>query len=128
VDCTEKSEVRRANLISSQLPQKFLFIHAVLEGLSAIDENHRNLIVKLAPKFAVGVNVDFPPDESTAARQLGKALLYDFAQVTSFAGVDDDVADLGHAGKIVARKKAKYPETNAGRMVGPKFVPNRRRQ
>jgi hypothetical protein len=116
MDCTEKSELRRAHLVS-QFPQKFFFVHAVLEGLSAIDENHGNLVVKLAPKFAVGVDVDFPPDEPTAARELGKALLYEFAEVTPFAGVDDDVAELGHAGKIVAREKAKYPETNAGRMI-----------
>jgi hypothetical protein len=108
-----KISVRRVNLVS-QLPQKFFFIHAVLERLSAIDENHGNLVVKLAPKLVVGVDVDFPPDESTPARELGKALLYDFAEVAPFAGVDDDVADLGHAGKIVARAKAKYPETNAG--------------
>ena len=116
MDCTEKFRVGRENLVS-QLPQKFFFIHAVLERLSAIDENHGNLIVKLAPKFVVGVDVDFPPNESTAAREFGKALLYNLAEVAPFAGVDDDVAELGHAGKIVAREKAKYPETNAGRMV-----------
>jgi len=116
MDCTEKFRVGRENLVS-QLTQKFFFIHAVLERLSAIDENHGNLIVKLAPKFVVGVDVDFPPNESTAAREFGKALLYNLAEVAPFAGVDDDVAELGHAGKIVAREKAKYPETNAGRMV-----------
>jgi hypothetical protein len=69
----------------------------VLEGLSSIDEDDRNLVVKLAAEFCVGVDVDFVPGESAAAGELGEALFDDFAEMTSFAGIHHNVARLWHA-------------------------------
>ena len=52
---------------ASQLPQKILFVHSVLEGFAAIDEDNRDFIVKLAAEFGVRVNVYLLPRESAAA-------------------------------------------------------------
>jgi hypothetical protein len=53
--------------LAGQLPEEFLLVHVILEGLAAVDENHRNFIVELAAEFEVGVDVDFLPDEPSAA-------------------------------------------------------------
>ena len=83
--------------------QEFLLAHVILEGFAAIDENNGYFVVELAAEFRVSVDIDFVPDEAPAARELVKALLYDFAEVTAFAGVDDDPARFGHANRILAR-------------------------
>jgi hypothetical protein len=69
----------------------------ILEGLTAVDEDDRDFIVELASEFVVGVNIDLMPGKASAARELGEALFHDLAQVTSLAGVDDDIARLWHA-------------------------------
>jgi hypothetical protein len=49
--------------LTGELSEEFLLVHVILEGLAAVDENHRNFIVKLAAELEVRVNVDFLPDE-----------------------------------------------------------------
>jgi len=81
-----------------------MFIHTVLEGFAAINEHNRNLIVELSPELIVGVDVNFAPGESAAALKLGEAFLYHFTQMTAFARINDDAAELWHARKILARR------------------------
>jgi hypothetical protein len=69
----------------------------VLECLVPVDENHRNLIVELATKFRVHVDVNFLPSKATAAGKFGEALLNHLAEMAALAGVNDDVARLRHA-------------------------------
>jgi hypothetical protein len=86
-----------------QFSQKFLLVHAVLEGFAAVDENDRNFVVELAAKIGVRINIDFLPGESSTSRKLKQTLFYDFTQMTAFAGIDDDSARLWHAAEILAR-------------------------
>jgi hypothetical protein len=83
--------------LASQLAQEFLFVHAVLEGFAAIDEDDWDFVVELAAQVGVGVDVDFMPSEAAAARKLGQTLFHYFAQMTSLAGIDHDIARLRHA-------------------------------
>jgi hypothetical protein len=83
--------------LAHQLAQKFAFVHAVLEGLTAIDKDDWHLIVELAAKFSVAIYIHLPPGKSAAARELAEALLHDFAEMTAFPRVDDDLARLLHA-------------------------------
>jgi hypothetical protein len=95
--------------LAGQLPEEFLFVHVILEGLAAVDENHRNFIVELAAEFEVSVDVNFLPDEPSAAGEFGETFLHYFAKVASLAGIDDDVTSIWHAGRILARATAGFP-------------------
>ena len=87
---------------AGELPQEFLFVHVILEGLAAVDEYDWNFIVELPAEFKVRVDIDFAPGESSATRKLGKALLHHFTEVASLAGVDDDAALIAHFARILA--------------------------
>lgn len=89
---------RIAKRSTRQPSQKFLLVHAVLEGFAAIDEDDRDFIVELAAEVRVAVDIDFLPGESTAAGEFREAFLYDFTQVTALARVHNDAAKLWHAG------------------------------
>jgi hypothetical protein len=97
--------------LAGQLSQEFLLVHAVLEGFTAIDEDDRDFVVELAPKFGVSVYVDLLPGKSPPPRQLGQALFDYFAQVASLAGINHDAARLWHAG-ILARANGVFPVAN----------------
>ena len=74
-------------------------VHPVLEGFAAVDEDDGDLVGELAAELFVGVHVDVLPVEAAAAMQFGERLFHDFAEVASFAGVDHDLAELGHGGE-----------------------------
>jgi hypothetical protein len=88
--------------LAGQLPEEFLLIHVILEGLAAIDEHDRNFIVELAAELEVGVDVNFLPDEPSPAGEFGETFLHYFAKVASLAGIDDDATSICHAGRILA--------------------------
>ena len=89
--------------------EKFLLVHAVLKRLAAVDENDRDFIIELAPELGVRVDIDFTPGKAAAARKFGKALFHHFAKVASLARVHDYIAQLWHAGKILARGNGNFP-------------------
>jgi hypothetical protein len=89
--------------------QKFLFVHVVFECFASVNENNRNLVVELAAKFGVEVDIHFVPGETAATRELREALFNHFAQMASLAGIDHDAARIGHARKILARRNGVYP-------------------
>jgi len=95
-----KSERLQARL-AGKLAQEFLLVHAVLEGFAAVDEYDGNFVVELAAEFEVGVDIDFAPDEAAAAGEFTEALLDHFAEVTSLAGVHDDVGERWHVKEIL---------------------------
>lgn len=68
----------------------------ILEGLAAVDEHYGNFIIELPAKFEIGVDVNFAPGKTSSARKLNQALLHHFAEMASFAGVDNDVARICH--------------------------------
>jgi hypothetical protein len=90
--------VYAARGLACKLPEEFLLIHVILEGLAAVDENHRNFVVELAADFDVAIDINFMPREASAAGQFCEALLHDFAEMTSFSGINNDAAGLRHAG------------------------------
>ncbi len=80
-----------------QLAQELALVHAVLEGFAAVDEYDWHFVVELPAQFCVAIHIHFLPGETTAARQFGEAFLDHFAQMTAPAGIDHDLAGLGHA-------------------------------
>ena len=88
----------KAGTLTGQLPEELLLIHVILECFAAVDEDNRNFVVKLPPKFDIGVDVDFAPRKTAPARKLGEAFLYHFTKVAPFSGVHDDVTRLLHVG------------------------------
>jgi hypothetical protein len=84
--------------LAGQLAQKLLFIHVVLEGFAAIDEDDGDFVVVLAAEIGVGVYVDVLPGEAATAGELRQALFHYFTQVASLAGIDHDAAGIRHAG------------------------------
>ena len=72
------------------------FVHVVLEGFAAVDEDYRDFVGELAAELVVAVYVDVLPGEAAAAVELGESLFDDFAEVAAFARVDHDLAELGH--------------------------------
>jgi hypothetical protein len=100
LEFTVKPVKKRKRLMPTsrgQLAQKFLLIHAVFKCLLPVDEYHGNLVVIEAPDFGVGVHVDFTPAKATTLVELNQALLDDFAEMTSLAGIDHDFPRLRHA-------------------------------
>jgi hypothetical protein len=69
----------------------------VLESFAAVDEDYRNLVVIEAPGLGIGVYVDFAPGEAATLLELDDTLFDDFAEMTSLAGINDDLARLHHA-------------------------------
>jgi hypothetical protein len=92
--------LKPAQRLAGQLAEKFLLVHAVLEGFAAINEDDGNFVVELAAEFGVGVHIDLAPGEPPATRELGETLFDNLAEMASFAGIDHDVARLWHAGKF----------------------------
>lgn len=90
-------ETMRVPGLADQLPQKLLLVHPILEGFATVDEHHWHFVTELPPQFVVAVHVNFLPGKSPAARQLAQAFLYHFAQMTSLAGIDHDLAEVRHA-------------------------------
>jgi hypothetical protein len=81
---------------TGQLAQEVLLVHAVLESFAAVDEDDGDFVGVAAADFGVGIYVDFAPDEAAAFLELDEAFLDNLAEMTSFAGIDDDFARLGH--------------------------------
>ena len=106
--------------LADQLAKEFLLVHAVLEGFATIDEDDRDFIVELAAQFVIGVHVDFAPGEAATAGKLHKAFFHNFAEMATFAGIDDDAAWLWHARVILARKNATFYTQKALLCAGPK--------
>jgi hypothetical protein len=90
------------DLISStgEFAEEVGFVHAVLEGLAAVDENYRDFVGELAAELFVAINVDVLPGKTAATMQLGEGLFDDFAEMTSFARVDHDLPGLRHCGEF----------------------------
>ena len=76
------------------------FVHAVLEGFAAVDEDDGDFVGEFAAELFVAVDVDVLPGEAAAAMQFGQGFFDDLAEVTSLAGVDDDLAEFGHCGEF----------------------------
>jgi len=100
---------RNETALAGQLPQELAFVHVVLEGFAAVDEDDGDFVVVLTAEFRVFVNIDFQPSEAAVARELGQALFHHFAQVTALAGIDDDTTRLWHAGRILAQGNGGFP-------------------
>jgi NAD(P)-dependent dehydrogenase (short-subunit alcohol dehydrogenase family) len=86
----------RARRSVGEFAEEVGFVHAVLEGFAAVDEDYGDFVGELAAELFVAVDVYVLPGEAAAAVQLGEGLFDDFAKMTSFAGVDHDLAQFGH--------------------------------
>jgi hypothetical protein len=98
-------------VLTGQLAQKLPFVHAVFEGFAPVDEHDRHFVIELPPQFSVAIDIYFLPREPATARELRQAFLHYFAQMTTLARVNHDLAGFGHAAivpappHLLARKK-----------------------
>ena len=81
----------------AEFAEEFFFVHAVLEGFAAVDEDYGDFVGIEAADFGVGVYVNFTPVKAAALLEFDEALLDDFAEMTSFAGINNDLAGRRHA-------------------------------
>jgi hypothetical protein len=88
--------MNRLRRLAGQFLQEFLFIQAILEGLSTVDEHNRDLVRELALELIVGFNVHFAPAKSTPPLQFRELFFDDFAKVAPLPGIHDDFAQDGH--------------------------------
>ena len=65
-------------------------VHVVLEGLAAVDEDDRDLLVVEMAEVGVSVDVDYAPVEGGLGFELGEGVFYYVAEVAALARVDDD--------------------------------------
>jgi len=102
--------------LSAQFAQELLLVHVVLKCFAAVDENYRDLVSIAATDFGVGVNIDFPPVEAAALLQFDQALLDDFAEMTSLAGINDDFPSLAHSRSLPVSRQG-LQDTDGRRSV-----------
>src|SRR6266478_8740405 len=81
----------------AQFAQEFLLIHVVLKSFATVDENDGDFVCIEAANFGVGVDVDFSPGEAATLVEFDDALLDDFAEMTSLAGINEDFPRRRHA-------------------------------
>jgi hypothetical protein len=113
---SEKIQITSERLeLTGEPPQKFALIHAVFEGLAAIDEYDWDLIVELPAQFGVAIDVHFLPGKSAAARELGETFFYHFAKVAAFARVNHNLSEKLHDW-ILSFSTAKIPPGNCEEM------------
>jgi len=96
--------------LAGEFAQEFLFVHAVFECFSPVDEDDGDFIVELAAKVGVGVHINFTPGEAAAARELGEALLHYLAEMTALARIYDDAARIRHAGRFYRGRIAVFQQ------------------
>jgi hypothetical protein len=65
-DCGDHRNAEIATELAGQLAEEFAFVHAVLEGFAAVDEDYGDFVRELAAELLVGVDVDFLPAEQAA--------------------------------------------------------------
>ncbi len=91
-----------------------MFVHVVLEGFAAIDEDDGDLVGELAAELVVGVHVDFLPVEAAAAVELGQSFFDDLAEMATPAGVEHDLARVGHGASLARHKPQRTKPLTTG--------------
>jgi hypothetical protein len=66
-------------------------IHAILERLASVDENYRHLIIVGLPQLGIDIDVNLAPLEVGVALNLGKRLLDEVTEMTTFARIDHHI-------------------------------------
>ena len=99
-----KCAIRRKlrTVLTGQLAQELVLVHAVFEGFAAVDEDYWDFVGELAAELLVGVNVNFVPNKACASLKFSQAFFDDFTQVAALARVHDDLAGSRHLGWIVS--------------------------
>jgi hypothetical protein len=97
-ECLLRRTIKVAS--AGEFAEEVGFVHAVLEGFAAVDEDDGDFVGEFSAELFVAVDVDVLPGEAAAAMQFGQGFFDDLAEVTSLAGVDDDLAEFGHCGEF----------------------------
>ena len=95
--------------LAGELPQKLLFVHAVLERFATVDEDDGDLVVVLAAEVGIGVNIHIAPLKAAALVKFDEALLDDFAEMTPLAGINDDFPVLHNSGSVAGWNPVSKP-------------------
>jgi hypothetical protein len=96
--CCEVQDARGCVAAASagEFAEEVGFVHVIFEGFAAIDEDDGDFVGELTAELIVAVDVNVLPGEAAAAVEFGEGLFDDLAEVAAFAGVDHDLAGLGH--------------------------------
>jgi hypothetical protein len=105
---------------SAQFAEKFLLVHAVLEGFAAVDEDYGDFVRVEASDFGIGVDVDLTPTVAAALLELDETLFDDFAEMTSLAGINYDFPRQRHA-KECSSAGARFPRPETP-VIGRKTI------
>jgi len=96
----ETRQKRNFSGLAGEFAEEFSLVHAVLEGLAAVNKDDGDFVVVLAAEFGVGVYINLAPGEAAAAGELVEAFLHHLAEMAAFAGIHHDGAGLWHAGRF----------------------------
>lgn len=88
------------NILAGKPAQEFTLIHAVLESFATVNEDYRDFVGELTAQQFVGIDIDFLPAEQPPTLQLYQAFLHNLAKMASFAGVNEDLAGVGHCRSV----------------------------
>ena len=81
--------------LAGQFSEELLLIHPIFKGLTAVYEDDRDLIGKLASQSVIQIDVDFPPSEATPPLEFRELFLDDLTEVASLTGVDNNLSRIG---------------------------------
>jgi hypothetical protein len=95
----------RTRGLAGELAQELAFVHAVLERLAAVNEDDWDFIGELTAQRVVAIHVDFFPVEQAATLKLDQAFFYDLAKMTSFTGVNENLARVSHGGSVAVSRQ-----------------------
>ena len=101
-------------VLAIQFAEELLLVHVVFERFAAVNKDDGNLVVELAAEFGIGVHINLAPGEAAVAREFGQAFFDDFAEMATFAGIDDYTAGHRHAKKILSRGVVAYQSVQCG--------------
>jgi hypothetical protein len=79
-------------MLAGEFAQEFLLVHAVLEGLPAVDEDYGDFVGELTAEAVIVLDINFAPAKTAPALELRELLLHDLAKVTAPSGIHNHFA------------------------------------
>lgn len=94
--------------LAGQFTQEIAFVHVILKGFAAVDEDDGNLVSELAAELVVAVDIYLLPVETAMAMELVQALFDDLAEMAPLAGIENDLPGLRHGGSVTSQPWFEY--------------------
>lgn len=94
--------------LAGQFTQEIAFVHVILKGFAAVDEDDGNLVSELAAELVVAVDIYLLPVETAMAMELVQALFDDLAEMAPLAAIENDLPGLRHGGSVTPQPWFEY--------------------